>query len=93
MTSADEDEDNEDNDEGIDDEDDYIIRQSGQCANILDLCRCNKIKIYFLFTFYETLWPNHDTMSFQKNGDKNLFRLPPLRLLGLSTQSRDAINF
>ena len=55
MTSADEDEDNEDNDEGIDDEDDYIIRQSGQCANILDLCRCNKIKIYFLFTFYETL--------------------------------------
>jgi len=39
MTSADEDEDNEDNDEGIDNEDDYIIRQSGQCANILDLCR------------------------------------------------------
>ena len=39
MTSADDDDDdNDDHDEGIDDED-YIIRQSGQCSIILDLCR------------------------------------------------------
>lgn len=35
MTSADDDAD----DEGIDDDEDIMIRQSGQCSMVLDLCR------------------------------------------------------
>ena len=35
MTSADDDAD----DEGIDDDEDSVIRQSGQCSMVLDLCR------------------------------------------------------